>query len=45
MTAPSSHGLRVLVVDDEAPAREELGYLLGRDPRVTAVRTVGSAAD
>jgi DNA-binding LytR/AlgR family response regulator len=45
MTAPNSQGLRVLVVDDEAPAREELGYLLGRDPRVTAVRTVGSAAD
>jgi DNA-binding LytR/AlgR family response regulator len=37
-------GLRVLVVDDEAPVREELGYLLGRDPRVATVRAVGSAA-
>jgi DNA-binding LytR/AlgR family response regulator len=40
----SNAGLRVLVADDEAPAREELGYLLGRDPRVDAVRTVDSGA-
>lgn len=45
MSSPVGNGLRVLVVDDEAPAREELGYLLGRDPRVAVVRTVGSAAD
>jgi DNA-binding LytR/AlgR family response regulator len=38
-------GLRVLVADDEAPAREELGFLLGRDPRVATVRTVGSGAE
>jgi DNA-binding LytR/AlgR family response regulator len=44
VTAVGGAGLRVLVVDDEAPVREELDYLLGRDPRVTAVRTVGSAA-
>lgn len=36
-------GLRVLVVDDEAPALEELGYLLRRDHRVADVRTAGSA--
>jgi DNA-binding LytR/AlgR family response regulator len=42
MTEPSS--LRALVVDDETPAREELAYLLGQDPRITAVRTAASAA-
>jgi DNA-binding LytR/AlgR family response regulator len=41
----AERGLRVLVADDEAPAREELGYLLGRDPRVSTVRTVGSGAE
>jgi DNA-binding LytR/AlgR family response regulator len=42
----SNHpGLRVLVADDEAPAREELAYLLGGDPRVASVRTVDSGAD
>jgi DNA-binding LytR/AlgR family response regulator len=40
-----SGGLRVLVVDDEAPVREELGYLLGRDPRLASVRTVASAEE
>lgn len=38
-------GLRVLVVDDERPARDELGFLLERDPRVTRVRTAESAAE
>ena len=33
--------LRVLVVDDEAPAREELAWLLARDPRVGRVRSAG----
>jgi DNA-binding LytR/AlgR family response regulator len=37
--------LRVLVVDDELPVREELGYLLSQDPRVTEVRTAGSGAE
>ncbi|HYY12023.1 MAG TPA: LytTR family DNA-binding domain-containing protein [Kineosporiaceae bacterium] len=37
--------LRALVVDDEAPAREELAWLLGRDPLVGAVRTAGSAPE
>jgi CheY-like chemotaxis protein len=36
-------GLRALVVDDEAPAREELAYLLGHDERVGAIRVAGSA--
>ncbi|HEX6922049.1 MAG TPA: LytTR family DNA-binding domain-containing protein [Actinomycetes bacterium] len=38
-------GLRVLVADDEAPALEELAYLLGRDPRVASVRTATSGAE
>ncbi len=37
--------LRVLVVDDERPVREELGYLLGRDDRVATVETSGSALE
>lgn len=45
MNGQAGNGLRVLVVDDEAPVREELDYLLGRDPRVAAVRTASSAAD
>ena len=36
--------LRVLAVDDEAPALEELAYLLRQDPRVELVRTGGRAA-
>ena len=36
---------RVLVVDDEVPALEELAFLLGRDPRIGAVLTAGSGAD
>jgi DNA-binding LytR/AlgR family response regulator len=35
--------LNVLVVDDEAPALEELAYLLRRDARVSTVRTATSA--
>jgi DNA-binding LytR/AlgR family response regulator len=38
-------GLRVLVADDEAPSREELAYLLGRQPGIAAVRTVASGAE
>ncbi|MEI2711794.1 MAG: LytTR family DNA-binding domain-containing protein [Nocardioides sp.] len=37
--------LRVLVIDDERPALDELGFLLGRDPRVSTVRTTDSATD
>ncbi|MBM6401364.1 response regulator transcription factor [Phycicoccus sp. MQZ13P-5] len=35
----------VLVVDDELPALSELGYLLGRDPRVAEVLTASSGTD
>ncbi|MGH3342511.1 MAG: LytR/AlgR family response regulator transcription factor [Carbonactinosporaceae bacterium] len=36
--------LRVLAVDDELPALEELAYLLRGDPRVGAVHTASGAA-
>jgi DNA-binding LytR/AlgR family response regulator len=36
--------LRVLVVDDEAPARDELSFLLAEDSRVGTVRSAPSAA-
>ncbi len=36
--------LRVLVVDDEAPAREDLAFLLRADARVGTVRAAHSAA-
>ena len=38
-------GLRVLVVDDERPALDELEWLLSRDERVASVRTCQSATD
>jgi DNA-binding LytR/AlgR family response regulator len=38
-------GLRVLAVDDEGPALDELAFLLGRDERVSQVLTSGSATD
>ena len=41
--AMSGSGLRILVVDDETPALEDLGYLLRQDERVDAVRTATSA--
>ena len=37
--------LRVLVVEDERPARDELAYLLDRDARVATVATASSAAE
>jgi DNA-binding LytR/AlgR family response regulator len=37
--------LRVLAVDDEPPALDELAFLLGRDDRVGDVLTCGSATD
>ncbi|MBJ7357557.1 LytTR family DNA-binding domain-containing protein [Nocardioides sp.] len=43
MTAPL--GLRVLVVDDERPALDELAYLLERDDRVGEVLTCDSATE
>jgi DNA-binding LytR/AlgR family response regulator len=38
-------GLRVLVADDEAPAREELAWQLGHDPAVGTVRTAATGAE
>jgi DNA-binding LytR/AlgR family response regulator len=43
--APAPGGLRVLAVDDEAPARAELSFLLGRDERVAQVDTAGDGAE
>ncbi|WP_372727522.1 LytR/AlgR family response regulator transcription factor [Nocardioides sp.] len=40
-----SAALRVLVVDDERPALDELAYLLGRDPRIGEIHTSQSATD
>jgi DNA-binding LytR/AlgR family response regulator len=37
--------LRVLAVDDEAPALDELAYLLRADPRVLRVHTAGDATE
>lgn len=37
--------MRVLVVDDERPALDELAYLLGHDPRVREVLTCDSATE
>jgi DNA-binding LytR/AlgR family response regulator len=37
------NGLRVLAVDDEPPALDELAYLLRSDPRVATVHTAGDA--
>jgi DNA-binding LytR/AlgR family response regulator len=43
--SPGPRGLRVLVVDDERPALDELAWLLGRDERVERVVTADSAAE
>jgi DNA-binding LytR/AlgR family response regulator len=37
--------LRVLAVDDEPPALDELAFLLGRDERVDQVQTCGTATE
>jgi DNA-binding LytR/AlgR family response regulator len=37
--------LRALVIDDEPPARDELVYLLGLDPRVGTVSSADSATE
>lgn len=45
---PTPHarsGLRVLVVDDERPALDELAFLLGRDTRVDEIHTTDSATE
>lgn len=38
-------GLRVLIIDDEPPALDELTFLLQRDPRVRGVEACQSATD
>ncbi|MDO9496604.1 MAG: response regulator, partial [Nocardioides sp.] len=43
MTTPAR--LKVLVIDDERPALDELAYLLSRDERVGDVLTCDSAAE
>ena len=43
MTKPL--GLRVLLVDDERPALDELAFLLSRDPRVSEILTSDSATE
>lgn len=45
MTAAVRSGLRVLVIDDERPALDELAYLLERDERVGGVLTCDSATE
>lgn len=45
MSAGADAGLRVLVVDDEAPARDELGFLLEREPGVAGVVKAGDATE
>jgi DNA-binding LytR/AlgR family response regulator len=40
-----NRGLRVVVVDDERPALDELAFLLGRDDRVADVLACHSATD
>ncbi|MEO5710327.1 MAG: LytTR family DNA-binding domain-containing protein [Nocardioidaceae bacterium] len=37
--------MKVLVIDDERPALDELAFLLGRDPRIEAVTTADSATE
>jgi DNA-binding LytR/AlgR family response regulator len=46
MPRPATPGyLRVLAVDDEPPALDELAYLLRADPRVATVNTAGDVTE
>jgi DNA-binding LytR/AlgR family response regulator len=45
MSDEPTAGLRVLAVDDEAPARAELAYLLERDARIATVLTASDGAE
>ena len=46
MSSPTpASPLRILVVDDERPALDELAWLLGRDPRIGETLTTDSAAE
>lgn len=44
-TMPPAQPLRVLVVDDEAPALEELTWLLSQDTRIGTIRRASSGAE
>jgi len=44
-TSPDGDGLRVLVVDDEAPARDDLEYLLHRQPAISSVTVAADATE
>jgi DNA-binding LytR/AlgR family response regulator len=39
------HPLRVLVIDDEQPALDELRFLLGQDPRIGEITTTDSVTE
>jgi len=43
--APRATGLKVLVVDDEAPTLAELTFLLGQDPHIGEVLTAASGTE
>ena len=45
MTTGAVQGLRVLVIDDERPALDELAYLLRQDSRVAEVHASGSSTE
>ncbi|MDT0200544.1 LytTR family DNA-binding domain-containing protein [Nocardioides sp. AE5] len=42
---PARTGLRVLAVDDEPPALDELTFLLDRDPRIAEIHSTDSATE
>jgi len=44
-TTPHAQPLRALVVDDEAPALEELSWLLSQDDRIGTIRRATSGAE
>ena len=44
-TAPTGPGLRILVIDDEVPALDELTWLLERDPRTGTVTGCSSGTE
>ncbi len=41
----ADEGLKVLVIDDERPALDELAFLLGEDPRIRGVLTTDNATE
>jgi DNA-binding LytR/AlgR family response regulator len=45
MTSTTQPGLRVLVIDDERPALDEVTFLLDRDPRVAEIHSTDTATE